>query len=188
MKKPIFAKTTDTDWSTVVKIKKSQLPKAGNGLFVLKEFRRGDIVCEYEGEIVPWSVCEARAQEGHEGYVFFFSKNRCVDAYFTPWAFGRYANDARGIGRVAGLTNNAQYEIKTRNGEKRVYIVATRTIKAGQEVFVHYGDDYWRYLEKTRHLFLAREREKRREYAERKKNAASVKSTRKPTSKKSVKK
>ncbi|MBL7922655.1 MAG: SET domain-containing protein-lysine N-methyltransferase [Bacteroidia bacterium] len=169
MKKQNLARTVGTDWSKVVKIKKSQLPKAGNGLFTLKEFKRGDIVCEYEGEIVPWSECEKRAEKGHEGYVFFFSRNRCVDAYYTPWAFGRYANDARGIGRVAGLTNNAQYEVKIRNGEKRVFIVATRTIPAGSEVFVHYGDDYWRYLEKTRHLFLAQEREKRRAYELRKK-------------------
>jgi hypothetical protein len=128
MTKQIFAKTPGTDWSKVVKIKKSQLPKAGNGLYALKEFRRGDIVCEYEGEVVTWAECEKRSDDGHEGYVFFFSKNRCIDAYFTPWAFGRYANDARGIGRVAGLRNNAQYEIKMRNGEKRVFIVATMTI------------------------------------------------------------
>jgi SET domain-containing protein len=70
---------------------------------------------------------------------------------------------------VPGLRNNAQYEIKTKGGEKRVYIVATRTIRPGEEVFVHYGDDYWRYLDKTREIFLAREREKRRKYELKKK-------------------
>lgn len=180
MTKQIFAKTPGTDWSKVVKIKKSQLPKAGNGLYALKEFRRGDIVCEYEGEVVTWAECEKRSDEGHEGYVFFFSKNRCIDAYFTPWAFGRYANDARGIGRVPGLRNNAQYEIKMRNGEKRVFIVATMTIPAGAEVFVHYGDDYWRYLNHTRELFLKMEREKRHE---REKKKAAKKPTRKTTRK-----
>lgn len=178
MTKQIFAKTPGTDWSKVVKIKKSQLPKAGNGLYALKEFRRGDIVCEYEGEVVTWAECEKRSDDGHEGYVFFFSKNRCIDAYFTPWAFGRYANDARGIGRVAGLRNNAQYEIKMRNGEKRVFIVATMTIPAGAEVFVHYGDDYWRYLNHTRELFLKMEREKRHE---REKKKAAKKPSRKTT-------
>jgi hypothetical protein len=57
-------------------LKKSLIPGAGKGLFVKKEFKRGDIVCEYEGEIVPWSVCEKRAEEGHEGYAFFITKNR----------------------------------------------------------------------------------------------------------------
>ena len=133
-------------------LKKSLIPGAGKGLFVKKEFKRGDIVCEYEGEVVPWSVCEKRAEAGHEGYAFFITKNRCVDAYFTPEAMGRYANDAKGIGRIEGLRNNAQYEIKTRQGEKKVFIVATRTIKVDDEVFVDYGKDYWKNLSKAEDL------------------------------------
>lgn len=157
------AKGALVDSNGVVKINTSQLPNAGKGLFALVEFKRGDIVCEYEGEIVTWAECEKRSQEGHEGYAFFMTKNRCVDAYFTPWAFGRYANDARGVGRVEGLKNNAQYEIKRRDGVQKVFIVATRTIQPGQEVFVHYGDDYWRYLDGTREIILERERQKRKE-------------------------
>lgn len=157
------AKVALVDSNGVVKIKTSQLPNAGKGLFALVEFKRGDIVCEYEGEIVTWAECEKRSNEGHEGYAFFMTKNRCVDAYFTPWAFGRYANDARGVGRVEGLRNNAQYEIKRRDGVQKVFIVATRTIQPGQEVFVHYGDDYWRYLDGTREIILERERQKRKE-------------------------
>lgn len=133
-------------------LKKSLIPGAGKGLFVKNEVKKGEIVCEYEGEIVPWSVCEKRAEEGHEGYAFFITKNRCVDAYFTKEAIGRYANDAKGIGRVEGLRNNAQYEIKTRKGEKRVFIVATRTIKANDEVLVDYGKDYWKNLNKAKDL------------------------------------
>jgi|GEM_PF-274486 len=156
------AKIKVVDNNGDVQIKTSQIPKAGNGLFALVEYKRGDIVCEYEGEMVTWAECEKRSKEGHEGYVFFISKNRCVDAYFTPWAFGRYANDARGIGRVKGLRNNAQYEIKKRKGVQKVFIVATGNIHLGQEIFVHYGEDYWRYLEGTREIYLERERERRK--------------------------
>lgn len=152
-------------------LKKSLIPGAGKGLFVKNEIKRGEIVCEYEGEIVPWSVCEKRAEEGHEGYAFFITKNRCVDAYFTKEAIGRYANDAKGIGRVEGLRNNAQYEIKTRQGEKRVFIVATRTIKANDEVFVDYGKDYWKNLSKAKDL-------------EKKVNAEQLKSKKKSVKKK----
>jgi SET domain-containing protein len=133
-------------------LKKSLIPGAGKGLFVKNEVKKGEIVCEYEGEIVPWSVCEKRAEEGHEGYAFFITKNRCVDAYFTKEAIARYANDAKGIGRVEGLRNNAQYEIKTRQGEKRVFIVATKTLKANDEVLVDYGKDYWKNLNKAKDL------------------------------------
>lgn len=152
-------------------LKKSLIPGAGKGLFVKKDFKKGEIVCEYEGEIVPWSVCEKRAEEGHEGYAFFITKNRCVDAYFTKEAIGRYANDAKGIGRVEGLRNNAQYEIKTRQGEKRVFIVATRTIKANDEVLVDYGKDYWKNLSKAKDL-------------EKKVNAEQLKSKKKSVKKK----
>lgn len=152
-------------------LKKSLIPGAGKGLFVKNEVKRGEIVCEYEGEIVPWSVCEKRAEEGHEGYAFFITKNRCVDAYFTKDAVGRYANDAKGIGRVEGLRNNAQYEIKTRQGEKRVFIVATRTIKANDEVLVDYGKDYWKNLSKAKDL-------------EKKVNAEQLKSKKKSVKKK----
>ena len=154
-------------------LKKSLIPGAGKGLFVKNEVKRGEIVCEYEGEIVPWSVCEKRAEEGHEGYAFFITKNRCVDAYFTKEAIGRYANDAKGIGRVEGLRNNAQYEIKTRQGEKRVFIVATRTIKANDEVFVDYGKDYWKNLSKAKDL-------------EKKVNAEQLKSKKKSVKKKQL--
>lgn len=130
-------------------LKKSKIPRAGKGLFTKEKFTRGDIVCEYEGEILPWSECLDRAEQGYEGYVFYITRNRCIDAYFTPEAVGRYANDAKGFNRVEGLRNNAQYEIKTREGEKRVFIVATRTIHPGDEVLVDYGDDYWKNLIKA---------------------------------------
>ena len=133
-------------------LKKSLIPGAGKGLFVKNEIKKGEIVCEYEGEIVPWSVCEKRAEQGHEGYAFFITKNRCVDAYFTKEAIARYANDAKGIGRVEGLKNNAQYEIKTRQGEKRVFIVAIKNIKPNDEVLVDYGKEYWKNLSKAKDL------------------------------------
>jgi SET domain-containing protein len=133
-------------------LKKSLIPGAGKGLFVKNEIKKGEIVCEYEGEIVPWSVCEKRAEQGHEGYAFFITKNRCVDAYFTKEAIARYANDAKGIGRVEGLKNNTQYEIKTRQGEKRVFIVAIKNIKPNDEVLVDYGKEYWKNLSKAKDL------------------------------------
>lgn len=150
-------------------LKKSLIPGAGKGLFTKTQFTRGDIVCEYEGEIVTWAECERRADEGHEGYVFFITKHRCIDAYFTPEAMARYANDAKGIGRVEGLKNNAQYEIKVRQGVKRGFIVATRTINPGDEILVDYGDDYWANLNKTKHLYEEMKLKKKAAKAKKKK-------------------
>jgi len=44
--------------------------------------------------------------------------------------------------RIEGLRNNSRYEI--RKGE--AYIIASRNIKAGEEIFVSYGRAYWNTL------------------------------------------
>jgi uncharacterized protein len=129
-------------------LKKSQLPGAGKGLYTSRDIKKDEEIVEYKGEVVPWSVVEERSAKGYEGYAFYISEKMSVDAYFTPKAMGRYANDAKGFGRIEGLRNNSQYIVKRRNGVRKVFIVASRNIKAGSEILVDYGSDYWRYLNK----------------------------------------
>lgn len=122
-------------------VKKSKLPKAGKGLYTLKNIKRGEIVCEYEGEKLTWKECLRRnnEMEGKGAYFFHITDKNCVDAQYTLWAVGRYANDAAGPGRVTGLRNNAKYEVI----KGKPYIVATRNIKEKEEILVSYGKDYW---------------------------------------------
>jgi uncharacterized protein len=129
-------------------LRKSLLPGAGKGLFTDSDIPKGTEIVEYRGELIPWSTAEERIAKGYEGYVFYISDKLCIDAYFTPKELARYANDAKGFGRVDGLRNNSQYIIKRRDGTRKVFIVASRTIKAGSEILVDYGNDYWRYLRK----------------------------------------
>jgi SET domain-containing protein len=125
-------------------LKKSTIPAAGKGLFTKKAIKKGEDIIEYKGEIVTWAECLNRNDNGHGGYVFFINKNYCIDAYFTPSALARYANDAKGHIRVAGITNNAVYETRG----KKVFIVATKNIEEGGEVLVDYGKDYWEHIPK----------------------------------------
>jgi SET domain-containing protein len=62
-----------------------------------------------------------------------------IDARPYKKAFARFANDARGISRIPGLHNNAYYEQEG----KKIYITAARNIKAGEEILVGYGKEYW---------------------------------------------
>ena len=128
-------------------IKKSRLPNAGKGLFTTTEIRKDETVCEYKGEKVTWAECEVRNQklDGHGNYYFYVNKNNCVDAQNTPQHFGRYANDAAGIGRVPGIRNNSIYVV--RKGVP--FIVATRRIKAGEEIYVSYGRSYWNIVKQN---------------------------------------
>jgi SET domain-containing protein len=120
-------------------VKKSQLPGAGKGLFTTKPIKKGTKIIEYRGEIIEWKEYRKRVKEEKDGYLFFIRRNKCIDAYNTPQYKARYANDANGIVRVKGLKNNAQYEIHN----DKCYIVATRDIKAGEEIFVDYTKEYW---------------------------------------------
>ena len=46
--------------------KKSLLPNAGKGLFTDADIKKDAEVIEYLGEILPWSVCEERANKGKQ--------------------------------------------------------------------------------------------------------------------------
>lgn len=131
----------------MLSIKKSQLPFAGHGLWAEKDFKRGEVIVKYDGEYITWKECERRntAQTGYGGYYLFITKKRCIDAQYSEWAQGRYANDAAGLSRVEGLRNNARYEIIN----KEAYIMASRNIKAGEEIFVSYGRSYWKTMKEV---------------------------------------
>jgi hypothetical protein len=54
----------------------------------------------------------------------------------------RYCNDANGFTKVSGLKNNARFEII----KGKVYIIASRNLKPGVEIFVPYGKEYWQAI------------------------------------------
>ena len=132
----------------------SRLPGAGMGLFTRFFIPRGTRIVEYKGKITTWKEVDHR--EGSNGYIYYVRRNHVIDASRTRSALARYANDARGLSRVKGLGNNAEY---VEDGLK-VYIQSTKDIEPGSEIFVEYGKEYW---EAIRHnIQLDEQREKQR--------------------------
>lgn len=125
-------------------IKKSNLPGAGKGLFTTKAIRKDSKIIEYRGEIISYNEYRRRARNEVDQYLFFLRRDLSIDAMHTPQYKARYANDAAGINRVKGLRNNSDYIIF---GDK-CFIVASRDIKAGEEIFVNYTKSYWDYMRK----------------------------------------
>jgi SET domain-containing protein len=121
------------------KIKKSQLPNSGKGLYTTTKIKKGEKVIEYLGEIIDWKEYLNRVEKDEDGYLFFINKKKCIDAYNTPEHLARYANDAAGLSKIKGLTNNCVYEIE---GDQ-CFIVAKKDISAGSEIFVSYSKEYW---------------------------------------------
>lgn len=118
-------------------IKKSTIPNAGKGLFAKINIEKGTDILEYTGKITSWK--EANHKDGKNLYIFYVNRNHVVDASVKGNNLARYVNDAEGLSKIKGLSNNCVYEIKN----KKVILVATKKIKSGEELFVEYGKGYW---------------------------------------------
>lgn len=138
-------------------VKKSQIPGAGKGLFAKRDFKKGERILEYLGEEITEKEADRRADEHDQyGYLFFISKNKCIDAYNNPEALARYANDAKGLTKIKGLNNNCCYDIYKRSG----WIKAEKNIKSGDEILVSYGAEYWKDIRYNIKLEEERKKEK----------------------------
>lgn len=118
-------------------IDQSNIPGAGKGLFTSEAIKKGTRIVEYKGRIRTWKEVEDAGV--FNGYVLYIKQNYVIDAKTYIKSLGRYANDAHGLTRVKGITNNAEYQ----EDGKKVFIHATRNIPAGAEILVGYGKDYW---------------------------------------------
>ncbi len=144
-------------------VKKSKLPGAGKGLYTTKPYKKDDKVIEYRGEIIGWTEYNKRVARNEDGYLFYFNRNKCVDAFNTPQYKARFANDAAGMVRIKGIRNNSHYEIH----DDKCYIVAARDIKAREEIFCDYTKDYWKCVRYNIRLKKKQEKSKKAKAAKR---------------------
>ena len=126
----------------ILVVRESTIPDSGLGLFTETDIKKGALIVEYEGDIL--TMKEVRERYGDRiqtaPYLYFVSYKKCVDALYNLEAFARYANDANGYITPDGFKNNSEFT----NIRGVPYIKATKNIKAGSEIFVDYGGDYWK--------------------------------------------
>ena len=127
-------------------IKRSTLPHAGKGLFTTDFIPKDELVVEYKGRITTWKNVDHN--NGWNGYIFYLKRNHVIDAKPYKKALARYANDAKGLSRKKGISNNSIYEV---NGSK-VFIKSARDILPGEEILVDYGKEYWDIIRYNRRL------------------------------------
>ena len=154
-------------------VKKSTIPNAGKGLFTKKFIPKGVHVVEYKGKISTWK--EVKHEDGKNGYIFYVNRNHVINGLPDKKAKARYANDARGLTRIKGLTNNCEYAVK---GIK-AYIESKKDIPAGSEIFVDYGTDYWKVIRENIKLWAKEAKEAEKEKAKAAKNAGKKVTTKK---------
>lgn len=158
-------------------VKRSTIPNSGKGLFTKKFIPKGTRIVEYKGKKTTWK--DVDIDEGRNGYIYYINRNHVIDAMPFPKYLGRYANDAQGMSKVKGITNNCRYvaEMDT----MRVYIEAVKDILAGGEILVQYGKEYWDVI---RHNLKLDEKEKAKAEKEKLKKSSEKTISKKKVSKK----
>ena len=117
-------------------VKESTIPNSGKGLFTTQFIPKGTRIVEYKGRFTTWKEVK---NDSDNGYIYTINNNHVIDARPTPKALARYANDARGLVRVKGISNNSTYV----NDGLKAYIESVKDIPAGAEILVSYGKEYW---------------------------------------------
>lgn len=117
-------------------VKASTIPGAGKGLFTRVDIPKGTRIVEYKGRRTVWKEVK---DDSDNFYLYTINNNNVIDARRTLSALARYANDAKGLVKIKGITNNCVYV----NDKNRAFIEATKNIPAGTEILVDYTKPYW---------------------------------------------
>ncbi|MGK2863489.1 MAG: SET domain-containing protein [Chitinophagaceae bacterium] len=127
-------------------VKKSTIPDSGKGLFTTQFIKKGTRIIEYKGRITTWK--DVKHNDGANGYIYYVTRNHVIDAHTYRMSLARYANDARGLKKITGISNNAIYVQE----DRRVFIEASKDIPAHSEILVAYGKEYWEAIRYNKKL------------------------------------
>ena len=124
-----------------IEARASRIANAGDGLYATRDFAAGEVLGQYYGRVL--SLLQVMKLENRD-YVMggFGSINVHVDARFALDSPARYVNDNFDTSAL-----NARFD-KLKE-QRRALLVATRPIKAGEEVYAAYGEAYWRARDKA---------------------------------------
>jgi len=118
-------------------VQQSTIAEAGLGVFAAKQFRRGEIVGEYTGEIVLEDEAFENQAESDKDFLFDLGNGLVIDPTNDP-------NPIKHINHCCSPNCESEQD------SERIFIRAIRTIKSGEELFYEYclqtdSDDEERY-------------------------------------------
>lgn len=121
-------------------------PGKGRGVFAARDFVKGELVCEYEGQLLTREEADARSFADDLGtpdscvceegcYMFWFSfkgNTMCIDARVDDGSFGRLINHSK---------KNANIFPRTSTCSPKIMFYTLRKISAGEELLYNYGEN-----------------------------------------------
>lgn len=124
--------------------KKSSIPKAGKGLFTKVNIEKDTVITEFTGEKISHTVGAARVILKKSHSILYLNQTYCIDSLTDKECMATFMNDVNGPSKVYRLKNNADL-IRVKG---RIYVFATKDIKAGEELLLDYGPLYWNDIKK----------------------------------------
>ena len=130
---------------------RSRLPNSGLGAFAKHSIPHPVRICEYKG--IPLSYRKAKSPGYISDYVYTYD-SKTLKFAIDAW-------DGTRVLSAAGLINDSLHQdgplrwncrFVTDTATQRVYIETTEPILRGQELYIPYGDIYWRTARWPRHL------------------------------------
>lgn len=131
-----------------LEIRPSQIPNAGNGVFVTQPIVQNEIITEYRGNIVEYKQNEQMPSDR----CHFISPTLMIDSDNV----GGMVNDLVDLRQltVEEMRNivdggnfpkhpNLDYNCAYARVQQKVLIMALRDINVGEELYVNYGRSYW---------------------------------------------
>lgn len=115
------------------------------GVYATKPLRKGHVFGQYAGKLVKASSLR-RCLDLQNDYIMDISDNYCIDA-------SEYGNETRFMNDYRGFAShsNAEYSVKTEGVPYvTIDVVASRDIKAGEQILLDYGSEYWRSCKKRK--------------------------------------
>lgn len=117
---------------------------AGIGVFATKDFNKGDII-----ERCPMVRMEHRSNYVHDPTInnYMYSQPKCSCTDCTN--HGHFFWMVLGYGMLYNHQDFPNCDWKFVWNSKYADVIANKDIKMGEEIFVSYGSNYFRYREKT---------------------------------------
>jgi hypothetical protein len=145
----------------LLEVKASSIPGAGQGVFTKIDIPKGVRVLEYTGVWKDEKKTDgAHAHNGHR-YCYEWSSKTCIDASDKrKGGLGRFVND------VYKSEKKVNLEWHKSSKAKKVFMMSTRNIRKGQELFISYDQPYWAYHEEQEAKRVKREANKAAKAAE----------------------
>lgn len=112
------------------------------GLYTKRDFKKGDKVSYFYGDVIP-VITSNRLEKWSSKYIgeynLYISKDKLFHIRIKSPIEGNahYANCA-----LKKKDINAKISCNTSKDKKKVYLIATKNINAGEEILTDYGDEY----------------------------------------------